>query len=340
MIPAKPAENQPHLRSVQEWKSAQAAAISDPAELLTMLELDPALLPAAQAAARQFPLRVPRGYVNRMRPGDPQDPLLRQVLPLEAELDSAEGFGTDPVGESTARIAPGLMQKYSGRVLLTTTGACGVHCRYCFRRHYPYSEQNPRRDWPAVVERIADDTSIREVILSGGDPLTLDTPRLRAMSEALESIPHLRRLRVHTRQPVVLPERVDAELIAWLSGLRFDVVVVVHANHANEIDATVQRAFAGIRGTGATLLNQSVLLRGVNDSADALAALSEALFAAGALPYYLHLLDPVAGAAHFDVREQTAREIMKALHARLSGFLVPRLVREVAGEAGKTLINL
>lgn len=322
-----------------DWKAAQAAAVTDPARLLAMLGLDESLLPAARAAARRFPLRVPQGFIARMQAGDPGDPLLRQVLPLDAELETQPGYGEDPVGESGAHIAPGLLQKYAGRVLLTTTGACGVHCRYCFRRHFPYSEQNPRRDWDAVIERIAGDMSISEVILSGGDPFTLDTPRLQVISEALAGIRHVRRLRIHTRQPVVLPERVDDALLAWLEEVPQDVAIVIHANHANEIDGAVRAALGKLRKSGAMLLNQSVLLRGVNDSADALAALSEALFAAGVLPYYLHLLDPVAGAAHFDVTETRAREIMRELHARVSGYLVPKLVREQAGEAGKTLIN-
>ncbi|HEX7046867.1 MAG TPA: EF-P beta-lysylation protein EpmB [Gammaproteobacteria bacterium] len=323
-----------------DWKAAQAAAVTDPARLLDMLALGDVLLPAARAAAKQFPLRVPHGFIARMRRGDPGDPLLRQVLPLDAELETHAGYGHDPVGEHDAHIAPGLLQKYAGRVLLTTTGACGVHCRYCFRRHFPYSEQNPRRDWSAVVARIADDDSIHEVILSGGDPFTLDTPRLREISAALSGITHVRRLRIHTRQPVVLPERVDAELLDWLAGVSLDVAIVIHANHANEIDASVRSAMTALKDAGATLLNQSVLLRGVNDSAIALAELSEALFAAGVLPYYLHLLDPVAGAAHFNVPESRAREIMNELHARVSGYLVPKLVREVPDRAGKTLINL
>lgn len=323
-----------------DWKSSQAEAVTDPERLLDMLGLDASLLPAARAAAKAFPLRVPHAYVRRMKSGDANDPLLRQVLPLGVELVENAGFGSDPVGEAEAHIAPGLLQKYAGRVLLTTTGACGVHCRYCFRRHFPYSEQNPRRDWTTVVDKIAVDKSIDEVILSGGDPLTLDTLRLHEISDALEQIPHVRRLRIHTRQPVVLPERVDGELVGWLTQIAMDVVIVLHINHANEIDDPLREALGKLKATGATLLNQSVLLRGVNDGADALVALSEALFAAGVLPYYLHLLDPVAGGAHFDVPEPEAREILREVHARLSGYLVPRLVREIPSRAGKTLINL
>ena len=312
----------------------------DPAELLELLGLEPALLPAARRAAELFPLRVPRGFVARMRHGDPTDPLLRQVLPLDAEYDTVPGFVADPLQESDFRDGRGLLQKYEGRVLLTATGACGVHCRYCFRRHFPYAEENPRRDWGAVMDAIADDPGIHEVILSGGDPLTLDTRRLVEMTNALREIPHIRRFRIHSRQPVVLPERVDPGLLAWLDDLPWPTTLVIHANHANEIDANVGAAMAAVRETGVHLLNQSVLLRGVNDSATSLIDLSEALYETGVLPYYLHLLDPVAGAAHFDVPENEARALVNEIHGRLPGFLVPRLVREIPGKAGKSLINL
>lgn len=338
MIPVNSSQNQQSAACIS-WKAAQAAAITNPDELLKILELPADLLPAARAAAKAFPLRVPRGYVARMQRGDATDPLLRQVLPLGAELDEVAGFNTDPVEEADANLEPGLLQKYAGRVLLTTTGACGVHCRYCFRRHFPYSDHNPRRNWQSVVERIAADSTIHELILSGGDPLTLDTARLRAISDALASIPHLRRLRIHTRQPVVLPERIDVELLDWLKGISQDVVMVIHANHANEIDHQVRQALANVRAQDVMLLNQSVLLKGVNDDADTLVELSEALFAAGVLPYYLHMLDPVAGAAHFDVPEAVAQNLVQRVHDRLSGFLVPRLVREIPGRAGKSVIN-
>lgn len=335
MIPSKASPGQP-----PSWKSAQADAIRDPAELLTVLGLDMAWLPAARRAAELFPLRVPRGFVARMERGNPFDPLLRQVLPLGEELDEVPGFSPDPLEEHDFRDGKGLLQKYRGRVLLTATGACGVHCRYCFRRHFPYAEENPRRDWPAVIDAIAADESIHEVILSGGDPLTLDTRRLAEMSDALAAIPHVRRFRIHSRQPVVLPERIDAELLDWLGNLPWPTTLVIHANHGNEIDQAVCNALALVRRAGVHVLNQAVLLRGVNDSADALVDLSEALYAAGALPYYLHLLDPVDGAAHFDVDETIARRLMHEVHARLPGFLLARLVREIPGRSGKTLVNL
>jgi EF-P beta-lysylation protein EpmB len=284
-----------------------------------------------------FPLRVPRGFVARMRPGDPHDPLLRQVLPLGDECLTQEGFGPDPVGDSVAMVAPGVLHKYEGRVLLTATGACAVHCRYCFRRHFSYSEANACADhWRGALTYIAGDTTITEVILSGGDPLTLSDRRLAEFTEKLAAIPHVQRLRMHTRLPIVLPERVNDELIGWLGGTRLKTIVVVHANHANEIDAAVRAAVARLKAAGVALLNQSVLLRGVNDSAEALAELSTSLFDAGVLPYYLHLLDRVQGAGHFEVDETVARDLMTQLNARLPGYLVPRLVREVSGAPAKS----
>jgi EF-P beta-lysylation protein EpmB len=229
-----------------------------------------------------------------------------------------------------------VIRKYRGRALLVATGACAVHCRYCFRRHFPYAGETAAAEgWREAVAAIGADTSIDEVILSGGDPLALATPKLAELTDALAAIPHLRRLRIHTRLPIVLPERVDAPLLAWLRTLPWPVAVVVHANHANEFDGAVDAAMAALRDAGATLLNQAVLLRGVNDSADALAELSGRAFAAGVLPYYLHQLDRVAGTAHFEVPDARARELHAALAARLSGYLVPRLVREVPGDTGK-----
>jgi len=323
------------LRQVS-WQAALARAITNPAELLAMVGLGEEWLPAARAAAGLFPLRVPRGFVARMRPGDPHDPLLRQVLPLAEECVAQEGFGADPVGDLAAMTVPGVLHKYQGRVLLTSTGACAVHCRYCFRRHFPYADANAAADhWRAALEYVAGDDSISEVILSGGDPLSLSDRRLAELAHGLHGIAHLRRLRLHTRLPIVLPERVDGELLDWLGATRLRTIVVVHANHANEIDSPVRAALARLKAAGVELLNQSVLLRGVNDNADALTALSEDLFEAGVLPYYLHLLDRVQGAAHFDVPDEVARSLMTELNRRLPGYLVPRLVREIPGAPGK-----
>jgi EF-P beta-lysylation protein EpmB len=243
------------------------------------------------------------------------------------------------LAEAEAMRAPGLLHKYHGRALLITTGACAVHCRYCFRREFPYDSthtQGPR--WQAALEQLAADRSIEELILSGGDPLSLTTPRLAQLTDSLRALPHIRRLRLHTRTPVVLPERVDDALIGWIDALPWPCVIVLHSNHAHEIDAAVRTAAARLRATGATLLNQSVLLAGVNDSVAALEALSQSLWSAGVLPYYLHLLDRVRGAAHFEVGEAQARELMAALAARLPGYLVPRLAREVPGAAAKTVL--
>ena len=318
------------------WQQAWRDAVRDPRELLTLVGLEPAALAISDAAAAQFPLRVPRGFVARMRRGDPADPLLRQVLPLDDEMQPVPGFSADAVGDGAARAGRGLIRKYRGRALLVATGSCAINCRYCFRRHFPYAEETAAAaGWREAIDAIAADAGIDEVILSGGDPLSLATTKLAQLTDALAAIPHLRRLRIHSRLPVVLPERIDAELVAWLQSLPWPVTVVLHANHANEFDRGVDAALAAVRAAGATLLNQAVLLHGVNDSEDALAALSERGFEAGVLPYYLHQLDRVAGAAHFEVPDARALELHAALRRRLSGFLVPRLVREVAGDASK-----
>jgi EF-P beta-lysylation protein EpmB len=329
--PPEPAMLQPAGRQ-RAWRDA----LRDPRELLALLGLESLAASLSDEAAAGFPLRVPHAFAARMRHGDPADPLLRQVLPVLDEERVVPGFALDAVGDGAARAARGVIRKYHGRALLVATGACAVHCRYCFRRHFPYAEETAAAEgWREAVAAIAADPSIDEVILSGGDPLALATPKLAELTDALASIAHLRRLRIHTRLPIVLPERVDAPLLDWLRALPWPVAVVVHANHANEFDAGVDAAMGALRGAGATLLNQAVLLRGVNDSVDALAALSERAFAAGVLPYYLHQLDRVAGTAHFEVPDARARELHAALAARLSGYLVPRLVREIPGDTGK-----
>lgn len=319
------------------WQVAAREAVTDPDELLALLGLDPALAAPARRAAARFGLRVPLGYVARMRRGDPLDPLLRQVLPLAAECDEVAGFVADPVGDLASLAAPGLLRKYHGRALLIATGACGVHCRFCFRREFPYAAQveGSTRYRPAL-EAIRSDATLAEVILSGGDPLTLSNGRLIELGAALETIPHVRRLRIHTRQPVVLPERIDAGLLDWFGSLRLKAVLVLHANHAAEIDATVAAALHALAGRGVLLLNQSVLLRGVNDSAASLEALSLRLAEVGVLPCYLHLLDRVRGTAHFEVPDDEAQRLVAALRLRLPGYLVPRLVREVPGAGSKT----
>lgn len=313
------------------------AAFSRPSELLAFLELDPSLPALDYARLRDFPLRVPRGFAARMRKRDPLDPLFLQVWPSAREAQPAPGFTRDAVGDLDSALGDGVLHKYHGRALLITTGACAVHCRYCFRRHFPYSDELAARGhWQPALERLAADPSIEEAILSGGDPLSLSDERLAELVEGLTRIPHLRRLRIHTRQPVVLPERVDAGLLKILRGVPLQKVIVLHANHANELDEAVARACADLRAAGWTLLNQSVLLRGVNDTTDALRSLHERLFSFAVLPYYLHVMDRVEGAAHFEVEEVRARELMRELSACSPGYLVPRLAREVPGEPAKS----
>jgi EF-P beta-lysylation protein EpmB len=341
MIPAQPvpaqASSPGQADLAPDWRRTWRESVRDPRELLSLLGLDALAARVSEAAAAQFPLRVPRGFVARMRPGDPDDPLLRQVLPRIDEDRVVPGFALDAVGDGAARAATGVIHKYQGRALLVATGSCAIHCRYCFRRHFDYgADTAASAHWAEAIAWLRADPGIQELLLSGGDPLSLATPKLAELTDALVGLPGLRRLRLHTRLPVVLPERVDAALLDWLASLPWSVTVVIHANHANELDDGVRAALARLRATGATLLNQAVLLRGVNDDADTLAALSEDLFDAGVLPYYLHQLDRVTGTAHFEVTDDTARALHSALQSRLPGYLVPRLVREVPGAPGKT----
>ncbi len=318
-----------------DWRQLWRDAVTDAGELLALLGLSHLAgnLPAADAG---FAMRVPRGFVARMRHGDACDPLLLQVLPQLAEHDQVPGFVQDAVGDLAARAAHGVLHKYHGRALLIASGSCAINCRYCFRRHYPYAgDVAAAGQWRQALEHLRRDPSISELILSGGDPLALTTPKLEELTRGLTELPQVTRLRIHTRLPVVLPERVDAPLLAWLDALPLQKVVVLHANHAQELNADVDAACARLREAGVSLLNQSVLLRGVNDAVDVLAALSERLFAAGVLPYYLHQLDRVQGTAHFAVDDTRALALMEDLRARLPGYLVPQLVREVAGEASK-----
>jgi EF-P beta-lysylation protein EpmB len=335
MIPQSPT-----LKTKQSWQQALANAVSDADELLSQLGLSQALQAIDKDKISQFPLRVPQSYVNKMRYGDKHDPLLRQVFPLIDESVEVDGYFQDPVGDHLAVTSPGMLQKYQGRALLVTTGACAVHCRYCFRRHFPYADSNPlASQWQQTLEQITNDRSINEVILSGGDPLSLSDDKLSRLVDALSTIPHLKRLRIHTRLPVVLPERIDEQLLAWLERCPLKVVKVIHANHANEIEKEAEQALTALQQVGCQLLNQAVLLKGVNDSAEALVALSERLNDVNVMPYYLHVLDKVAGAHHFDVPEDEAIALIDTIRTQLPGYLVPRLVREIQGEASKTVIG-
>jgi EF-P beta-lysylation protein EpmB len=318
-----------------DWQSELANAISSVDELLYELGLEH--LENKLIRNSDFSLRVPRAFVNKMQKGDADDPLLMQVLPVKSE-NTLIGF-TDPVGDLNATATPGLLHKYRGRVLLVTTGACAIHCRYCFRRHFPYSGSNPRKnEWQQALEYLRTHDDVHEVILSGGDPLVLDNTKLGSLFTALEQIPHIQWLRIHTRLPVVLPSRIDNGLISLLQTLRFRITLVIHANHANELLTDEQLALQRLSSSGITLLNQSVLLKGVNDSTMSLISLSKRLYQIGVLPYYLHMLDPVRGAMHFSVSRNRAVGIMNLLKQELPGFLVPRLVQEIPGEASKTAI--
>ncbi|MCZ0953123.1 MAG: EF-P beta-lysylation protein EpmB [Rhodospirillaceae bacterium] len=327
------------IHPTHAWQRSMRDGIATVQELLEFVQVDENRIDAMQPTRGEFPLRVPRSYAARMRKGDPADPLLLQVLPLHAERMDVSGFEPDPLRE-TGLASHGVLKKYRGRALLVTTPACPVHCRYCFRRHFPYEEQVAAKDrWEPALRALRGMTDVTEVILSGGDPLSLTNRRLGELLRLIEALGHIDTVRFHTRFPIVLPERVDRSLLKLLADTPLHTVMVVHCNHANEIDRSVHASLEAVAETGTLLLNQSVLIKSVNDNADRLESLSRALFRCGVLPYYLHLLDPVSGGAHFDVPASRGTVLIEELRRRLPGYLVPRLVREEPGQPGKTAIG-
>lgn len=327
-----------YLYQEQNWQSQLSDLITDPLELLNLLELSTdQLLSGAILASEQFKLRVPRAFVGKMNAKNPFDPLLLQVLPHHLELEEHPEFVTDPLGEEAANQLPGVLHKYKSRFLLTLTGACAVHCRYCFRRHFPYQENLPKNDdWPNIKNYIEANPHINEIILSGGDPLTLSNRKLALWLERLSSLKQIKILRIHSRVPIVIPNRIDEELISLLKNSRLRIILVVHSNHASELDDFTCSKLLQLSDEHITVLNQAVLLKGVNDSAQTLIDLSYRLFEARVMPYYLHVLDKVKGAQHFDLIPSEIDDIYRDVLANLPGYLVPKLVREIAGEKNKT----
>lgn len=322
-----------------KWQEELRQAVRTPEELCRRLQLPAELAAGAADGAGGFPVFVPPSYLARIRPSDPSDPLLRQVLPVAAETDDVEGFSRDPVDDASAALQPGVLQKYHGRALLITTGVCAVHCRYCFRRHFPY-EQAPHSEaaWDHTLASIASDETISEVILSGGDPLMLVDRTLASLVEKIAAIPHVRRLRVHTRLPIMIPSRVTDELIDWLANTRLTSLMVIHANHAQELSDEVATQLARMRQQGIMLLNQAVLLRGISDSVDVQVSLSERLIEIGVTPYYLNQLDRVQGAAHFEVPTDKGKRIIEAMRRRMPGYAVPRYVQDIVGQPNKVVL--
>ena len=325
--------------SAGSWQQILKEAVRDPAELCRLLQLDSKYLDGSRQANDGFEVFVPRGYLAKMKPGDPRDPLLRQVLPLEDELQAQPGFADDPVGDQLAEVTPGLLRKYRSRVLMVATGACAVHCRYCFRRHFPYS-QAPRsiQAWHPAFQQIEADPSIEEVLLSGGDPLTLVDDLLSELAERISRVPHVQRLRIHSRLPIVIPERVTDAFLSWFTGTRLTPIMVIHANHPAELDEPVARSLGMLSDAGIPVLNQAVLLRGVNDDLKTLTELSLRLVDLRIMPYYLHQLDRVTGAAHFEVPVEHGIRLVKDLRQRLPGYAVPRFVQERAGAQQKFVL--
>ena len=321
------------------WQKELANALKNPLELLQKLDISPENVPLSAKARKSFPMLVPIPFVMKMKKGDIDDPLLKQVLPIQDEELISDGYNLDPLQEHDSAI-PGLLHKYKSRVLLILKSGCAVNCRYCFRRHFPYQDNNiNKQQLQQVVGYIEQHSEINEVILSGGDPLMSNDRFLAHVVDTLEGLPQLTRLRIHSRLPVVIPNRITQQLCDLLKNSRFNVVFVFHINHANEIDLAFSHAVAKLKSVGVQLLNQSVLLKGVNDNSPALIALSEQLFSAGILPYYLFLLDKVQGAQHFDLPERNAQQLIKEMNYHLPGYLVPKLSREIAGEKSKTVIN-
>ena len=321
------------------WNSVLADLVTNPDELCDLLALGELDRESIRKSCEGFPLRVPRPYLSRIKVADPQDPLLLQILPRTEELITTDAAQLDPLQEKQFSPVPGLLHKYHGRVLVVLSGSCAIHCRYCFRRHFPYEDARiGKTQWQAILEYIEADDTITEVIFSGGDPLNSTDASLAAKTSDLAEIAHLKRLRIHTRQPVMIPQRVNTQLLNWTSETRLDVVMVLHSNHAQEIDHHVEVALIKLRNNGITLLNQSVLLKGINDDAQVLAELNERLFECGVLPYYLHMLDPVQGAMHFSVSRQRAMQIKADLQALLPGYLVPRFAVEEPQAPNKTTL--
>lgn len=329
------------IKLEQGWQAQLSNVVTSPQQLLAMLGLSEDDVYYSAAASAEFSLKVPRSFVERMEYGNPTDPLLMQVLSSELELEPAPGYDTDPVGEDGDKNPiPGILHKYHGRALLIVSGGCAINCRYCFRRHFPYAEnQNSRQEWQEALRYIVQDSSIEEVILSGGDPLVATDSHLSELVAQISEVPHVKRLRIHSRLPVVLPARITDEFVAAVTRPGLKSIMVIHCNHANEIDHEVRRALAKLQDNKITLLNQAVLLAGINDSAEIQIDLNNALFAAGVIPYYLHMLDKVRGAAHFDVPDETAKNIQARVAASLPGYMVPKLVREISGASGKTGIS-
>ncbi len=323
------------------WQEALSKLITDPKELFSLLGIDDEhLLKAAYQTIKIFPLKVTHSFAARIEKKNLHDPLLRQVLPIDIELQDIAGYKKDPLSETNSNPIPGLLHKYHGRVLVTLTSACAIHCRYCFRRHFPYAENNPGRlGWEKIFAYIRNDSTISEVILSGGDPLAVSDKALKLFCDEIEKIPHVKHLRIHTRMPIVLPQRITNEFIHWAMQSSLQIIIVIHANHPREINDEVKNVLLELKAANVVLLNQSVLLKGVNDDVSVLTELSQVLFSAGVLPYYLHVLDKVQGAAHFDIARDRAEMLYAQLAAHLPGYLLPRFVCEEPGKQSKTVLS-
>lgn len=325
---------------IQSWQDELKQLIDTPEKLIEAVGLDQKWLPAARRASMRFPVHATKSFVRRIEKGNPNDPLLRQILPMDDELRTAPGYVHDPLQEKQFTPVPGVIHKYRSRVLLIAATQCAINCRYCFRRHFPYNDNRlSKDDWRQALNYIAHNTDLNEVILSGGDPLSLGDRQLAWISQSLAKIPHIKRLRIHSRFPIILPSRITQEFVRSITHPSLDTIMVIHCNHPQEIDFEVREAAKNMREAKIILFNQAVLLKNINDNSTIQASLSEVLFSSGILPYYLHLLDPVEGASHFAVTEPEAKLLYKQLLAKLPGYLVPKLVRELPNEESKTPVG-
>lgn len=324
--------------STLTWSQHLSKALTSLPELIQHLNLPDAMIKDGVNAQQTFKLLVPRPYLSRIEMGNPTDPILLQILPSAAEMQLVPGYTTDPLEEADHTPQKAIVHKYKRRLLVIAAGTCAVNCRYCFRRHFPYGEnQLAQAEWQSVIEYLKQHPEVNEVILSGGDPLMMKDALLADKVRKLEALPQIKRLRIHSRLPVVIPQRVCDDMLAWINSSRLDIIMVWHINHGNEVDEQVIQAAQQLKQAGVTLLNQGVLLKGVNDTVEAQVNLSEAVFNAGLMPYYMFTLDPVEGAAHFDISVEQAQRLMGKVAAELPGYLVPRLAKEIPGKLAKTV---
>lgn len=319
------------------WRQIQRETFTDWKKLVDFLQLDLDSPKARLLTHSSFPLNLPLRLAQKIQKNCWNDPVLIQFLPTTEEEKESPLFVLDPVEDEAFRKTPKLLHKYQARALLLSTSACAMNCRFCFRRNFAY--ETTEKKFEKELQEIRLDTSLSEILLSGGDPLSLGHTQLESILKELEQIPHVKRIRFHTRFPLGIPERIDADFLKLLGGCEKQIIFVIHCNHAHEFDDTILESLRQIQRLGVIVISQSVLLKGVNDTVEALEELFLLLINNGILPYYLHQLDRVQGAIHFEVPETTGKELIAELQKRLPGYAVPKYVKEEAHKPHKTPIT-